>query len=174
MRYFSDNNTSEVFAYDDVTDVDLTGLTEITEDEARTRSQKSTPFINDMPSTAIQKALQHIDVLAEATRLKYITTGAGQAMIYQEKMEEALDFATAGYPEAEIGNYPFIEAEAEIQNVTGRIAADEILSRATIWRQKGVAIEKERRRAKLLIEQQTTIEGIENVLVQVTNTLNSI
>ncbi len=43
-------------------------------------------------------AKKYIDVLAETSRQRFISPGAGQIATSQEKSEEAIDFAAANYP----------------------------------------------------------------------------
>ncbi|HSK40923.1 MAG TPA: hypothetical protein VK943_14240, partial [Arenibaculum sp.] len=54
--------------------------------------------------------LARIDVEAEQVRARYITPGAGQAMVYQAKQAEARRYRDAGYP-ADLAGYALLDAE---------------------------------------------------------------
>ena len=93
--------------------------------------------------SAQQQAKLIIDEAAERARLRYITGGAGQAMAYQEKGEEAADYIAAGYP-ADLSSYPFIEAETIATGKTATQAADDIIDQKSAWITVGSHIEKVR------------------------------
>ncbi len=102
-----------------------------------------------------------IDNKAAEVRKRFISCGDGIEMTYMEKREEAKAFKDAGYPEAQIADYPFIEAEAIATSDTGTQATDAILAQCAAWKIAGAEIEKQRRLGKVQIEQQLGIGGIE-------------
>ena len=67
------------------------------------------------------EALQAIDQKAEELRQGFITSGAGQAMVYQEKTAEVARFDNDQSPQA--GNYPLINAGA---TAASRTLAEEV------------------------------------------------
>lgn len=92
------------------------------------------------------KALISIDVAAEVARLRFITPGAGQAMVYQAKGEEARAALadTAPTPDA----YPLLAASLGIDGETVSEVATAILAIETQWRVVAAQIERTRLLAK--------------------------
>lgn len=118
-------------------------------------------------------AKQDIDNTAERIRLKYITGGAGQALVYNEKGEEAADYIAAGSP-VDLANYPFIQAEV---NATGKSAtqcANDILAQKAAWITKGAQIEQVRIGAKTTIDLATSIVEVELEKVTALSELSSL
>lgn len=89
--------------------------------------------------------LGEVDRLAEAERAKYITTGNGQALTYEEKRRQALD-----------GGGPMITAEAEALEMTEQRVIDSVLTARAQWEQVGSQIEAKRLKAKKKIRQAST------------------
>lgn len=89
--------------------------------------------------------LGEVDRLAKAERSKYITTGNGQAMTYEEKHRQALN-----------GGGPMITAEAEALEVTEQEVIDSVLAARAQWEQVGAQIEAARLKAKKDIRAATT------------------
>lgn len=97
--------------------------------------------------SAIKSSLKgQIDSLAENERLKYITPGAGQAMTYQQKVDEARAFKNASSPNA--ADYPVLSSEVGITAETLSEVADVVLAAFAQWQQIGAAIEAVRLGAK--------------------------
>lgn len=97
-----------------------------------------------------------IDTAAEQCRLQWVTTGAGQALVYQEKRSESERwYATGG-----VGDYPIMEASVGIEaaNLSG-VAA---LVQATLgaWTMVAADIERLRLQAKKRVTEATTWEDI--------------
>ncbi|EHS51480.1 hypothetical protein PDO_1871 [Rhizobium sp. PDO1-076] len=90
-----------------------------------------------------------IDNAAEKERLKYITMGAGQAMTYQQKADEALRFIAAATPLA--SDYPLLSAEVGITaaDIAGVAAVVNIAHKQ--WLVIGAKIEAVRLGAKVNI-----------------------
>lgn len=110
-------------------------------------------------------AIKTIEAVAETARRRYITDGAGQAMTYQEKGEEAADYVAAGYPAATgspptYAGYPFIQAEVEATGKTSTQAADDIIAQKSVWIAVGATIEKERVGGKKAVNEATTNQGV--------------
>jgi len=117
------------------------------------------PAVLDLDA-ARQHAKVVVDDKATEVRKRFISSGAGQEMIYLRKEQEAQAFKDAGYPEANIADYPLVEAEAVATDDTGQQAADAILAQAAIWVAAGANIERERRAGKIVIDQQLGEAGI--------------
>lgn len=120
------------------------------------------------------KAKRHIDVLAELTRQQFISPGAGQVATYQEKAEQAIEFVAAGYPTANLANYPFIAAEVEALGGTPQQVADGILAARSAWIVAGAAIEKIRLAAKRDVMLCTTEDDVRAVVNTTTAAFTSL
>ncbi|MBX3455721.1 hypothetical protein [Ferrovibrio sp.] len=78
----------------------------------------ATPAFSDRPVDGLKAdAQQRVDQAAEAARLKYITGGAGQAMVYQAKVAMARAWLAASQPE-DLSAYPLITAELGVNGAT--------------------------------------------------------
>lgn len=95
-----------------------------------------------------------IDDAAELERLKYITAGAGQAMTYQRKVEEARRLQAAIAAEEEIvpGDYPLLSASLGIDGETLADVAGVVLGMDAAWAQIGAAIETARLAGKKAVD----------------------
>ncbi len=87
-----------------------------------------------------------IDTAAETERLKYITAGTGQAMTYQQKVDEARALKAVSNPKSE--DYPILASEVGITAPTLAEVADTVLAAYRQWQQIGAAIEAIRLGAK--------------------------
>lgn len=109
------------------------------------------PYGLSVGLTALKANLKlAVDAAAETERLKYITPGSGQAMTYQQKVDEARAFKAASNPLA--ADYPILSSEAGITAVTPAEVADVVLAAFAQWQQIGAAIETIRLGAKRDIE----------------------
>jgi hypothetical protein len=105
-----------------------------------------------------------IDAAAEQERLKYITAGAGQAMTYQAKAEEARRLALV--PEgADPADYPLLAAEIGITAETLAGVGDVVRAAYQQWLAIGAAIEAVRLGAKLAIDAAVSAEDALSVEV---------
>lgn len=95
-----------------------------------------------------------IDIHAEAARLRHVTSGAGQAMAYQAKADEATDYIAAGYP-ADLTSYPFIQAEVNATGKNSTLAANDILLQKSAWYAIGAQIEEIRLGGKKSVDDAT-------------------
>jgi len=98
-----------------------------------------------------------IDSDAEKARLKFITGGAGQALIYERKRSEAEKWLAATSPSAT--DYPLIKARAERLNATTpdyAAVATEWKTLADAWMGVAAAIEDIREGAKEAVDAATT------------------
>jgi hypothetical protein len=96
-----------------------------------------------------------IDFQAEQIRLRYITPGSGQAMVYQRKEQEAYRFQDTG----EVG--PHIAVEAARLEGTPAAIAELFIVMANTWAQMSAQIEDARLRGKDAVEAAETIAAAE-------------
>lgn len=94
-----------------------------------------------------------IDIAAERARLRFITSGAGQAMVYQRKEVQAraclAAYDAANPPPA--GAYPALEAEVGINGTDVLAVAQVVVAVADSWGAIADQIEALRLRAKKAI-----------------------
>jgi hypothetical protein len=91
---------------------------------------------------AVVWAKDLIDIAAGAARARYLTVTPGQDATYSAKYADAKAFVLAGYPDAQIANYPWVKAEAAGTGKTNTQAADSIKGTGDAWNiQIGPAIE---------------------------------
>lgn len=102
-------------------------------------------------STVKQRAKSEVDRSAEAERMKYITPGQGQAMTYQQKVEEAKAYQAATNPKA--SDYPMLSAEVGITAPTLKQVVEVVLAAFLQWQIIGAEIEGIRLKAKKDIEE---------------------
>lgn len=114
-----------------------------------------------------------IDGSSEQARLRYITSGSGQSMVYQEKAEEAADYVVANYP-VDLTSYPFIQAEINATGKTSTQAADDILSTKSSWIAISASIEEIRLTAKKDIATAIDKPAIDAIVTVTTSTLDAI
>ena len=101
--------------------------------------------------------LAKIDADAENCRLRFITPGAGQAITYLRKEEQARAWVAAGRP-SDASAYPFLTDEATATGQSVGTLADTIIANADIWgAQIGPAIEALRLGGKASRRAATTI-----------------
>lgn len=96
-----------------------------------------------------------VDDAAELERLKYITPGAGQAMIYQQKLQEALAVLGGETDQAQV---PVLAASVGIEAPTLTECAELVIATWTQWRGIAKQIEIVRLTAKKAINDANTIE----------------
>lgn len=115
------------------------------------------PIAVDRPPLALadaqSAALLAIDNAAGSARARYITVVNGQAETYIAKATDAERYKAAGYPDTQIGNYPWVRAKAQALSATPtavdyQTATDLILSTRDAWVAKGTLIEIARERGK--------------------------
>lgn len=98
-----------------------------------------------------------VDIGAETERLKYITPGAGQAMTYQQKADEAARYLGASSPKS--SDYPLLSAEIGITAADIAGVAQVVSAAFAQWQTIGGAIEAVRLGAKKAIDDATTIDA---------------
>lgn len=86
--------------------------------------------------------LTAVDAKAEAERQRWITPGAGQAMTYQRKIEEAYRLEADANPQADA--YPMLAATLGLDGKTLADVAAVVLAQDAMWTQIGARIERQR------------------------------
>ncbi|WP_160009750.1 hypothetical protein [Rhizobium sp. 18055] len=109
-------------------------------------SPASQPYLEILKS----RLKREIDQKAEIQRLRYITPGAGQAMTYQQKMEEVR--ALADDVGADAALYPLLAAEIGITAPSLSEVAAVVRSAYQQWQFVGAAIEAARLGTKAAID----------------------
>lgn len=99
------------------------------------------------------EALREIDAGAEATRGLFLTLGSGQAMVYNQKQEEALAFM--GNMEISPGEVPHLHAEATRNGISMFDQAVIYLTMREQWLTVSPIIENTRLAAKEAVSQAT-------------------
>ena len=112
------------------------------------------------PSLAALKAAAaaDIDTQAEQQRQRYLTPGAGQALVYERKRAEAERMA--GDAEPQPTDYPLLAAEVGITASTLAGVGAAVRAMASDWIAAAAAIEAVRLRAKLQIAAASTPSAI--------------
>ncbi len=100
-----------------------------------------------------------VDRLAETARLKYVTPGGAQAMVYRQKYAEALDQLADA---SKIG--PLLASEAARSNTAAAAVAATWKALADSWLTAAAAIEDVRFNAKEAIEAAADAEAIQAVV----------
>jgi hypothetical protein len=93
-----------------------------------------------------------IDDAAEQARLKYITPGAGQAMVYQAKQEEAQRYLATSPANNVATDWPLLSAEIGITGADLAAVANTIVTMANQWTSIAATIEAKRLAAKKAID----------------------
>lgn len=111
---------------------------------------------------------QKIDNRAETERLKYITSGVGQSMTYQEKVNQAASYSgkyTAyladpdNNPKPNDDEYLLLKASLGIDGDTVLEVAETVTYAYLQWQQIGAGIEATRLKAKSAIDAAETLEA---------------
>lgn len=139
--------------------------------DARAGWRWADQWLYDQPlSDAKTEAQTNIDAAAGMVRLRYITDVPGQAATYAEKRTQADAYVAA--PDGPVP--PFVQAEADAMGVTPLQAAQYILATAQAWEQIGPAIERERRRGKLLVGAAATLGECQTLLAAALDALGAL
>lgn len=107
-----------------------------------------------------------VDIDAEAQRLLYITSGAGMALTYSEKKEQALAVLDIGseaanaLPNNGASEYPLLAASVGMEAASLYEAAELVMSRYEAWVAIGGAIESKRLIAKKAINDASDVQAV--------------
>lgn len=104
-----------------------------------------------------------IDTMIETARLKIVTPGSGQAMVYQQKYEEALAFVAN--PAIDPLEVPHIYGEIGITAPSAFEVAQVILNLRDMWREVSAQLEHVRLSAKRSVELAGSLAEIEQVVI---------
>lgn len=91
-------------------------------------------------------ALENIDQRAESERLRYVTPGSAQTMVYMRKVQEAEAMALDDKPK-EV-NYPLLSAELGLTADTLKEIAAAVIAKRDLWLGIAASIERKRLTAK--------------------------
>jgi hypothetical protein len=133
--------------------------------------QEEADFLASLPQppslesqkTALKVAL---DGAAESARLKYITGGAGQALTYSQKADEAMRYVASAEPVAT--DYPLLSAEIGITAPTIGEVATIVAGAYAQWQQIGAAIEATRLGGKAAVDAAETVEAAKAIVDGIT------
>jgi len=107
-----------------------------------------------------------IDQQAETIRDTYITPGSGQAMVYQEKSDEAKELQSDPSPDP--ANYPILSASVGIEGSTIQEVASLVLATKAAWTIVAAAIETARLGGKSLVNAASTMDAANAVYNSIT------
>lgn len=97
--------------------------------------------------------LQKVDDICEALRMKLMTPGTGQSMVYDIKYQEAL-----------MGFGPYIEAEAEALEVPLQTVIDSVIAARQSVDQKVCLLEGKRIKTKRLIREASSAAEMHSII----------
>lgn len=120
--------------------------------------------IVDRLARAKERRKSTIDAEAERQRLRWITPGAGQAMTYQAKVDEARALAVDG-EEADPAHYPMLSAEIGITGATLQEVAGVVIGAYQQWQAIGAAIEAARLGGKRAVDLAESVEDVAAVTI---------
>lgn len=103
-----------------------------------------------------------IDDDAEKVRLKYVTPGSAQAMVYKQKAEEAAKLQDDPSPDP--ADYPVLSASVGIEAATLAEVATMVLTKHAQWAVMAAQIEAVRLQAKKDIDEAANVAAVNAVL----------
>lgn len=103
-----------------------------------------------------------IDEQAETERLRYITPGAGQALTYEQKRQEAKRYLETDDPQD--GDFPMLQASLGIEGESLRAVAELITANNAQWLLIGAAIERVRLASKMAVAAAETADEAQVVI----------
>ena len=126
---------------------------------------ESPPADETTLETIKSRAINAVDIFAEQERLKYISPGAGQAMVYQRKVEEADKLVNDANPDPL--NYPLLASSIGIEGSTLQEIGELVLATRDQWLQIAALIENIRLSTKRDINEATSQQEIEDIVSSV-------
>lgn len=128
---------------------------------------KKEPTLDEAKAQAIER----IEHKAERKRLQYITPGAGMALTYLEKRDQAEQVIRMGEEEANrmseleiLEAYPTLAATIGVDAPTLWEVANLVMLKAHAWANKSFEIEILRANGKKAIDEAGTVEGVNGAL----------
>lgn len=101
--------------------------------------------------------IHQLNIAVESKRATFTTSGAVQAMVYQEKVEQATDFLVNG---DSLEKYPLLSVEVKATGKSAKIIANNILDQRGDWLKKISATEGIRLIAIGKMKRAKTYDGI--------------
>lgn len=108
-----------------------------------------------------EAACAHVDEQAEVARRQYVTPGAGQAMVYLQKRQEAE--AVCANPSIDPAQVPHIAAEAAVYGLTLLDQAAIVLTMSEAWAVASTSIEMKRLTTKDAIRASSSVFEIDRL-----------
>lgn len=118
-----------------------------------------------LPELKVAAAMA-VDARAEQARQQFVTAGAGQAFVYQEKVTQARAFGADTDPDVE--DYPLLYGEIGITGESAAEVAGAVLGRHALWQQNAAAIERTRLIAKRAIAAAEDADAVAAILSALT------
>lgn len=112
-----------------------------------------------------KEAIAQMDRTAENVRLRFVTPGSAQAMVYQRKVQEAETLLLD--PSVDPANYPLLTAEVGITGETIQEIGKTVLQKRDQWLGIAATIETIRLKAKIAINQAVSPSEIENIFTDI-------
>lgn len=110
-------------------------------------------------------ARQAVEQAAAEARLRHITGAAGQAMVYAAKLAQAQAYLVAQAADSQAPVPPYVAADVAVEGGTAVQRAQAIVDAADAFHDgPGPAIEQVRRAAKLVLQEATTAEAVQQAL----------
>lgn len=110
-------------------------------------------------------ARQQIDQAAEDVRMRRLTPGSGQAMVYAEKLSQAMGYISAHATDPLAPVPPYVEADVDVAGGTALEAAQAIVEASVSFHLgPGPAIERARRAAKAAVGAAENVEALKAAL----------
>jgi hypothetical protein len=114
-----------------------------------------------------------IQTRIDELRSLFASVISSQNDVYWEKTQEAIDYASLGFPE-DISNYPFIAVDIELTGKTGKEVTQNILTKRKQWLNIAAQTEKIRKQAYSKIFVCETKECVDNVIQNIFLQLDSL
>ena len=139
------------------------GEPELVQDGGRWKLVTPLVAIAEAPIEAVRAAsAAAVDAAAESARLRFITPGAGQAMVYQQKAAEARAILAGGD-----GPFPHLLAEVGITAPTLDEVANVVMAMENAWLAVSAAIEAKRLAGKRDIAQAQSQAEVDAILAAI-------
>lgn len=109
-------------------------------------------------------ALTRIDAIAESLRLRLITPGDGQALVYKAKAEEAERFLASPPASPQASDWPFLASQRAVDGGTYAQAAQTIVDTRDQWIAVAASIETARLGGKRDVAEAETPQEVRTVV----------
>lgn len=109
-----------------------------------------------------KKLCNRIDGMAESLRGKFLTPGVGQAVVYQRKLDEAIEHLQAGYLQSSGDHYPLLNAGVGINGGDISEVARSVVNAHNKWIEAAAEIERVRLSGKKEVNKAISIKDATN------------